>query len=161
MDSAHKLHSLPVCVCLSGIVRQPQVQSCSSGALRTNSKGHAEFQCQLSNYSDYVQVVVVEDNRREYNESTRNLSFSCEAHVQDRSQATCTVTISSSAHSGKRDYQLCAGYNDSVASTTPLQCSDTITVTFSGTSGKLHRYLTFMHTNVYRKPRNRFMHFLI
>ena len=126
--------SLYFSLCVSGIVRQPQVQSCTSGSLKTDSKGHAGFQCQLSNYSDYVQVVVVEDDRTEYNESTQGVLFGCEAHAQDRSQATCTVSISSSLHSGKRDYQLCAGYNDSVVHQTPLQCSDTITVTFSGTS---------------------------
>ena len=91
--------------------------------------GNSKFTCKISNYSDYVQVVLVEDNRLEYNESTRDVSFGCEAHTQDRSQATCTVRVSfSSASSGsKRDYQLCAGYNNSTA-TSQLHCSDRITV---------------------------------
>jgi hypothetical protein len=121
-------------LCSTDISREKRTNLCSPGQLTRDYIGNSIFTCHISNYSDYVQVVVVEDDRIEYNESTRDLSFGCEAHAQDRSQATCTVGISSSLHSGKRDYQLCAGYNDSVVHTTPLRCSDTITVTFSGTS---------------------------
>ena len=122
--------SCTVCLFSVDISRKPWIKFCTPGQLTgDNDVENSRFSCQISNYSDYVHVVVVENNRREYNESTQNLSFSCEAHAQDRLQATCTVTISPSAHSGKRDYQLCAGYNDSVASTTPkFHCSDRITL---------------------------------
>ena len=113
------------------------MQSCSAGSLKTNSQKRADFQCNLSNYSDYVRVLVVEDNKIEYNESSDALSFGCEAHISDRSLATCTVSISSSAHYSKRQYKLCAGYNDSVAHTTQLQCSDNLNVTFTGRSGEV------------------------
>ena len=128
-----------VCVCTyyAVIVRQPKVQSCSAGSLKTNSQKRADFQCNLSNYSDYVRVLVVEDNKIEYNESSDALSFGCKAQISDRSLATCTVSISSSAHYSKRQYKLCAGYNGSVAHTTQLQCSDNLNVTFTGRSGEV------------------------
>ena len=113
-------------LCSTDISREKRTNLCSPGQLTRDYKGNSIFTCHnISNYSDYVQVVVVEDNRIEYNESTRDLSFGCEAHTQDRSQVTCTVGISSSLHSGKRDYQLCAGYN---FTTSQLHCSDRITV---------------------------------
>jgi hypothetical protein len=105
------------------ISREKRTNLCSPGQLTRDNIGNSIFTCHISNYSDYVQVVVVEDDRIEHNESTRDISLGCEAHAQDRSQATCTVSISSSLHSGKRDYQLCAGYNDS-----QLHCSGRITV---------------------------------
>jgi hypothetical protein len=112
-------------LCSTDISREKRTNLCSPGQLTRDYIGNSIFTCHISNYSDYVQVVVVEDDRIEYNESTRDLSFGCEAHAQDRSQATCTVGISSSLHSGKRDYQLCAGYN---FTTSQLHCSDRITV---------------------------------
>ena len=112
------------------------MQSCPTKPLKISSKKQ-DFQCQISNYSDYVHVVVMERNGREYNESTEGVTFGCEAQVSDRSLATCTVSISPSGHSGKRQFRLCAGYNSSVAThTTQLQCSEDIVVTFTSTSSE-------------------------
>ena len=91
---------------------------------------HAEFVCQISNYSDYAKVVVVENNRV-VNKSSKQLSFGCQVDVTDSSSATCTVNILASRQSGKLQYKLCVGYNSTVLHKTTLrdQCSDDITVT--------------------------------
>ena len=122
---------------LLDISRGPQIEFCTTGPLSRDWSGNSRFECRISNYSDYVRVLVVEDNKIEYNESSDALSFSCEAQISDRSLATCTVSISSSAHYSKNQYKLCAGYNGSVAHTTQLQCSDNLNVTFTGRSGEV------------------------
>jgi hypothetical protein len=117
------------------IVRQPHVVSCTTGPPRADRKGCAQFVCQVSNYSEFVRVSVVENDKKQYNKSTEDLSFGCEAGVVNL-PATCTVNIStSSLPSGKREYRLCAGYNGSVAHAPPPKCSDNIKITVSGNSG--------------------------
>ena len=110
-------------------MKEPQLHSCklTKPIPRYYQSGNSRFHCHLSNYSDYVHVVVMEKNGREYNESTEGVTFGCEAQVSDRSLATCTVSIFSSGHSGKTQFRLCAGYNSSVVThTTQLQCSEDI-----------------------------------
>ena len=117
-----------VCASISDIVRQPRVDSCSNGPLNIGQNGKTTFECQLSNYSDFTEVVVIRNDRTMFNQSTKELSFECWHHNPDTTQATCTVSISTSRHSGKMQYKLCVGYNSSVAHNTALQCSDDITV---------------------------------
>ena len=117
---------------LLDISRGPQIEFCTTGPLSRDWSGNSRFECRISNYSDYVRVLVVEDNKIEYNESSDALSFGCKAQISDRSLASCTVSISSSAHYSKRQYKLCAGYNGTHA--TQLQCSKEITVV----PGKVH-----------------------
>ena len=121
----------------SGIVRLPLVKSCTSGPLNTDHKGHVEFVCQVSNYSEYVVVVIVENDSTEY---TNEVELGCVANGPDTSLATCTVNISTSQHSGSLMYTLCVGLNASVHHrTTQLQCSDDIAVTITMSTGKIYK----------------------
>ena len=96
------------------------------------------FVCNVSNYSDYTEVVVVENDHIVLNKSTKQLSFGCQANVPDTSLATCTVNISISHHPGSLKYKLCVGYNSLVLhNKTPLQCSDDVTVNTTRSSCKI------------------------
>ena len=119
-----------------GIVRQPEVKFCTNGPLTTDHNGHTQFLCQLSNYSAYVEVVVVENDHAMFNKSTNELGFGCWANMPDTSSATCTVNISTSHHSGKLHYKLCVGYNASVPHHSQLQCSDDITISITEGSSR-------------------------
>ena len=124
---------------------RPKISYCERGPLKTDHNGHAQFVCQLSNYSEYVEVVVVEGNHTQYNKSTNDLSFSCSPNKPNPSFATCTVNISTSLHSGKLQYRLCVGYNATVQIHSRLQCSDNVAVTInSSKSSKLLKGFTIL-----------------
>ena len=118
------------------------MESCKPEAVKVDHSKHAEFVCQVSNFSDYTEVIVVENDKTRFNKPTQQLSFYCEADVPDPSSATCTVIISTSHLSGKLEYKLCVGYNSSVLLKTLPQCSDEVTVTIS--AGKA---LVLTHTS--------------
>ena len=119
-----------------GIIRQPGIESCTTGPLKIGHNGHTEFVCHISNYSKYAEVIVVENDRTLFNKSTKQLSFGCQPNVPDSSTATCTVTVSTSLHSGQLHYKLCVGYNSSVPHDILPQCSEDITIDITRSSGK-------------------------
>lgn len=108
------------------ILNLPRIDYC-------NQTGHAKFVCRISNYSEYDEVVVVENDRILFNKSTKGLHFGCWPNVPDPSIATCTVNVSTS---GKASYKLCVGYNSSVLHKTKLQCSRDIIITSIQSYGK-------------------------
>ena len=82
--------------------------------------------CQVSYYvSKYDDVIVIENDHKQYNSSTENVTFGCSTNARDSSLATCTVNISTSLHSGSLKYKLCVVYNASASS---MQCSKDITI---------------------------------
>lgn len=124
----------------TAIVRRPMITYCQHGPVRTDQNGQAQFMCHLSNYSEYVEAVVVKDNRTVYNISTEEIGFTCWPNhpVNPGSPlGTCTVNISTSLHSGSLQYKVCVGLNASVEHRTGFHCSGDIAVLITQSSSKL------------------------
>ena len=118
-----------------------ELGSCAIEPLK--NKESTEFRCRISNYSQYIEVVVVENNQTLFNKSTNEVSFSCRPNVPDPSMATCTVNVSTSLYTGKLHYKLCVGYNSSVPHKTKFQCSHDIVVSSTEGYGKeIEVYIT-------------------
>ena len=131
-----------------GIIRQPMIEPGSCAIEPLKNKRSTEFTCRVTNYSEYTEVVVVENNQTLFNKSTNEVSFGCWPNVPDPSIATCTVNVSTSLYSGKLHYKLCVGYNSSVPHKTKLQCSHDIIVSSIESYGKGIWMYMYVYTEV-------------
>ena len=111
------------------IVPQPRISSCTTGHIKNiyiGSRVHLE--CQITSYSDFVNVSVVENDRKQINYSAKNV---CRRHIPNNTVATCAVDIHTSQLTGKSMYKLCVGYNNTVPQRPLPLCSDDVHVEFS------------------------------
>lgn len=106
---------------------QPKISSCDTGHVHICVDSHVHLKCEVTSYSDFVNVTVVENDRKLRNYSAREV---CQRHTPNDTVATCAVDIPTSKLSGKSMYKLCVGYNNTVPQRPLPLCSENKHVTF-------------------------------